>query len=124
MGKLLQKPEVIVVEQADVLDAVLQQRDPVDTETERPAGIAFGVVADRLEDGGVHHAAPAQLQPGAVGTADVELGRRFGEREVGRTQAGCEITAEVGPGEGLERARQVTEGVGPASYTQLTLPTK
>ena len=55
----------------------------------------------------VDHAAAAELQPRAVGTLDVELGRRLGEREVRRPQARREVAAEVGLGERLDGAGQV-----------------
>ena len=59
---------------------------------------------------GVDHPAPAQLEEGAVGPDDVVLGRRLGEGEVGRAEAGREVAAEVGLGERVEGAGQVGEG--------------
>ena len=70
---------------------------------------------------GVHHAAPAELQPGAVGSLDVELGRRLGEREVRRPQARRVARPEVGLGEGLDGAGQVGEGDAPVDDQPLDL---
>src|SRR5439155_6700183 len=47
--KLLQKPEIVLVEQPDVLDLVPQDRDTLDADAPREAGVFLGVVAHRLE---------------------------------------------------------------------------
>ncbi len=70
---------------------------------------------------GVHHAAAAQLQPRAVGALEVELGRRLGEREVGRAQAHVPPRAEVGLGEHVDGAGQVGEGDAPVDHQALEL---
>ena len=64
---------------------------------------------------------PAQLDPAGVRAraaalaeaeraGDLELGRRLGEGEVRRAQARLHALAEVGLGEGLDRAGEVAEG--------------
>ena len=58
----------------------------------------------------VHHAAAAELQPGAVGALQVVLGRRLREREVRGPQPRRVARAEVGLRERLDRAGQVGEG--------------
>src|SRR5882762_9960909 len=49
--ELLQKTEVVFVEQTDVLDAVLQQRHALDPDAKRKARVTLGVIAHRLENG-------------------------------------------------------------------------
>src|SRR5689334_10972133 len=61
--ELLQEPEVVFVKEADILDLVLENRNPFDADPPREAGVALGVVADRLENSRVHHAAAANLDP-------------------------------------------------------------
>jgi hypothetical protein len=74
-GKLLQKSEVVLVEHPDVLDAVLEHRDALHAEAEREATDLLRVVADRLEDGRMHHAAAEDLEP-AGALADAAAGAR------------------------------------------------
>src|SRR6185437_15930260 len=61
--KLLQEPQVVLVEEADILDAPLEEREPLDADAKREAGVAFGVVADGFEHGGMDHAAAEDLDP-------------------------------------------------------------
>src|SRR6266581_786489 len=70
-GELGQEPQIVLVEQADVVDSVLQHGDPLDPEPEGEAGVPLGVVADILEHRRMHHAAAADLDPSAAlaGTA-------------------------------------------------------
>ena len=91
-------------------DAVLGHGEAVDAEAEGEALPLLGVDAAVGEHVGVHHPAAAQLEEGAVGEDDVELGGRLGEREVRGPQAGGEVAAEVGLGEGLDGAGEVGEG--------------
>ncbi len=80
-----------------------------------------GVDADRGEDGGVDHAAAAELDPpglraGPASRAvadragDVELGRGLGEGEVARPPSRVNVGPEVRGGEDLDGAGQVGEG--------------
>ena len=64
--ELLEEAQVVLVEQADVVDAVLQHRDALDAEAEREAGDLLGVVADGFEHRRVHHAAAEDLEPAGV----------------------------------------------------------
>ena len=59
--KLPQKSHVVLDEQADVADAVLAHRDPLDAEAEGPAAKLLGVDADGFEDIGMNHAAAGGL---------------------------------------------------------------
>src|SRR5687768_13480704 len=87
-GELLEEPEIVLVEQADVVDAVFQHRDAFDAGAEGESRIAFGVVADGLEQRGVNHSAAEDLQPArvladrtafaaAALAADIDLGARL-----------------------------------------------
>ena len=79
---------------------------------------------DGREHVGVDHAAAAELDPpgpaarpaagpGADRTGHLELGRRLGERKVGRPQPGVHARAEIGVRERLDGAGQVAEGDAP-----------
>src|SRR5262245_52208873 len=96
--RLSEEAEVVLVEQADVVDAVLEHGDALDPQPEGEAAHHAGVVADLLEDRRVHHPGAAQLDPAAPLAAraagaraedagDVVLGARLDEREERRTQA-------------------------------------
>src|SRR3989442_1324030 len=120
-GKLGQEAQVVLVEQADVVDAMLQHGDPLDPEPEREAGVTLRVVADLLEHRRVDHARAAHLDearslapaaPGAVAenAGDVVLGARLDEREVGRAQSQLQVPPENPGAEVFERPLQVSEG--------------
>src|SRR2546426_475683 len=105
-GELGQEAQIVLVEQADVVDSVFQHGDALDPEPEREPGVALGVVADLLEHRGVHHPRAAHLDEAralaaaaAVAAAedagDVVLGARLDEREVGRAQRSEEHTSEL-----------------------------
>src|SRR6476619_5285967 len=87
--KLFEKSEIVLVEQPDVFHSIPQNRDALEAEDPREAGISLRVVADRLEHRRMHHAAAAQLDPsgplahraaGAVAlpAAQVDFGARLG----------------------------------------------
>src|SRR5205085_2516663 len=110
-AELLQEPDVVVEEHAQVGDAVLQHRDALDAHPERPALDLLGVVAvlaDVREHVRVDHAGAEDLDPagalaevaayGWVGSdqgagppaleaGHVDLDARLGEREEVRAQA-------------------------------------
>src|ERR1044072_8723348 len=103
--KLFQEPEVVLVEQPDVLDLVAQDGHPLDAHAPREAGVLLRVVADRFEHCRVHHASAENLDPagllahraaGAVArpAADVDLGARL--------RVGKEARAEAQPRPGAE----------------------
>src|SRR5712664_868492 len=90
--ELLQEPQIVFVEQPDVVDAVLQHGHALEPEAERETGNLLRVVADGLEDGRMHHAAAEDLEPprvlagpaaraGAALATDVDLGARLRVRE-------------------------------------------
>ena len=64
--ELLEEAQVVLVEQPDVVDAVLQHRDALDAHAEREAGDLLRVVADRFEHGRMHHAAAEDLEPAGL----------------------------------------------------------
>ena len=68
-SELAQESQVVVEEEADVVDPVLQHGDAFDAQPEGEAGVGFRVVAHGLEDRGVDHAGAQDLQP-AGGLAD------------------------------------------------------
>ena len=85
----------------------------VDAEAEREAAPLLGVEAAGAQHVGMHHAAAAELEPFARRRLDVELGRRFGEREVARPQPGSEVGAEERLGERVDRAGEIGQRDAP-----------
>src|SRR5258705_3199524 len=96
--ELPEEPQVVLEEQPEIVDAVLQHRDPLDAHPERPAREFLGVIADILQDPRMHHPAaenlqppPLLAQPATVAVADeaqhVHLGGGLREREERRPEA-------------------------------------
>src|SRR5215470_19115897 len=96
--ELSQEAQVVLEEQPEVVDSVLEHRDPLDPHAERPAGDYLGIVADVAQDLRMHHARTQDLEPAALlaepaarAAADeaqhVDLGRRLREREERRPEA-------------------------------------
>ena len=98
--ELIQEPQVVFVEQADVGDAVFAHSEAFDAEAEGPAGVFFAVDADGVEDVGVNHAAAAHLDPaffaGFVGQKQIDLGAWFGEGEEAGAEPPFGVAAEEG----------------------------
>jgi len=94
---MLQPAGVGVEEGAQIRHAIFQHRQPVDADAEGEALIAVGIDAAVSEHVGVNHAAAQNLHPVlALAEADlaalapalnVDLHRRLGEGEEGRTEA-------------------------------------
>src|SRR3989475_12923980 len=86
-SKLFQNPQIIFVEEPEVVDAIADHGDAFDAEAEGPAGPDFGIVADVLEHLRMHHAAAGDLQPflahpARERTGEIDLEARFGVAEV------------------------------------------
>src|SRR4029077_3978398 len=118
--ELLQKSQIILVYQPDVLHLIAQNRNALDAEAPREARVLFRVVAYRFEDRRVHHAAAEDLDPaaalahraaGAVArpAADGDLGARLAVREGARAQADARALAEHGASPREQRALEIRE---------------
>src|SRR5437879_2516748 len=66
LGELPQEAQVVLEEQAEIVDPVLEHRDAVDAHAERPAGDVFRVIADVAQHARVHHARTEDLEPAAL----------------------------------------------------------
>src|SRR5262245_54861338 len=97
IGKLFQKPQIVLVKQSDVLHPVPQNRNALDADAPGKTRIPLGIVPDGLEDRRMHHAAAAQLDParflahraaGAVAlpAAQIDLRARLRVRKKARTE--------------------------------------
>ncbi len=117
-AKLTQEAQVVLEEQPQILDAVLQHRDPLDAHAERPARHFLGVVADVAQHVRVDHARAEDLQPSrllaqaaAVADAheaeDVDLRRRLRERKERRPEPDLRPRPEELAREELERALEI-----------------
>src|SRR5574344_1978855 len=119
-GQLRQKPDVVLIQPADVRNAVLDHRDALDAEAERVARNLLGVVADVLEHARIDHAgardfAPAGLLADVAAlaladmTGEVDLDRRLGEREEVRTETDGDAVAHHLLREIRENALEICE---------------
>src|SRR5437763_5453782 len=113
-SELLEEADVVAKQVAQVLDAVALLGEAVNAEAKGEPLPLLAIDAAVLQDVRVDHAAPAQFHVGAVGTKDVELGRRLGEREVRRAQSRCEVATEAGLAEGVDRACEAARPDAPA----------
>src|SRR5207249_2735378 len=68
-SELLQKPHVVLEEQAEVGDVVLEHYQPVQPGTEGEAGIVVGVDTAVAEHLRMDHPGPQDLQPAALAAA-------------------------------------------------------
>src|SRR5262245_65334028 len=64
--ELPEEPQVVVEEQAEVVDPVLQHRDALDAHPERPARVVLRIVADVLQHLRMHHAGAEDLEPAGL----------------------------------------------------------
>jgi hypothetical protein len=61
--KLLQKPDIIFKKQPDILNPVLQDRDPLNAHAKSKTSIFFAVDATVFQDPGIHHATTENFHP-------------------------------------------------------------
>src|SRR5215472_4003445 len=119
--ELLEKAQVVLVEQPDVVDLVLQNGDALDAHAEGPARHLFRIVADVAQHVGMHHAGAEDLEPAALlaeatpvaaalEARHVGLRGRLGEREEGRPEAQARAGPEHLTREQLERRLEVGHG--------------
>src|SRR5207247_7455644 len=113
LRKLLQKPDVPLKEQLQIIEAVLQHRNSIYAHSKRKAGnflLIVAVVLHELEDVRIHHAAPENFNPSGLlaraarrvfmaafaapaadEAGDEHLRARLGEREERWTKAGFHV---------------------------------
>src|SRR5215470_11342273 len=120
LPKLLQEPDVIFVQQSDVIHFVHQSAQSIQTQSEREAGELFGIDRDGAQHVRVDHSRPAHLDPAgafadttapasALEAGVVDLRAWFDEREIGWAEACARFGAEEQTHELLDRAFQVAE---------------
>src|SRR5437870_5067109 len=103
-SELSQKAQVVLIEEANVGDAVLQHRHALDSHAERKARDRLGIVTDGAEHLGMDEAGSENFEPprrlahatriavrepsraATDHTADVHLRTRLGERKEARTE--------------------------------------
>src|SRR3954452_16148344 len=129
-GELLQEPQAVLEEHAQVRYAVTQEGDAFDAHPEREALHLLGVVAVALHEAEhvrVDHPGAEDLDPAgplaervaravlqvavaaAVEAGHVDLDARLGEREVARSHVHLALGAEDRPGELAQDADEVAE---------------
>src|SRR2546429_5407369 len=114
-SKLPQKPQIIFVEEPDVVDAIADHGDAFDAEAEGPAGPDFGIVADVLEHLRMHHAAAGDLQPflahpARERTGEINLKARLGVTEVVWAETNLHVAAEQFLEDEFHSTLQVADG--------------
>ena len=125
-------PDIVVDEKTQVVDAVTHHGDPVDSQAERESGVNVRIDAHRLEDRGVDHPRPTQLDPAAAlaGAAalsgadlagDVVLAAGFHEREVAGPQPHAHLLAVEPLPHGAQRSLEVGHGHAFADHERLEL---
>src|SRR5690606_19691916 len=75
LPELLEKTQVVLEEQTQVVHAVTQHREPLDSHAECVAAVLLGIDAHVTEDVRMHHAAAQDLEPAAGLGPDVDLRR-------------------------------------------------
>src|SRR5207244_11418606 len=95
--ELAEEAQVVLEEEADVVDAVLEHRDPLDAHAERPPRDRLGIVPHIAEHLRVDHPRAQDLQPARLAdaaaharaeeTEHIHLRRRLGERNARRAEA-------------------------------------
>ena len=117
---LIQNSEIRFEQKLDVVDAVLQHRDTVDTDTECQARIYITVDTAAFKYLLVYDTGTEDLDPAcsltelaaltmALEAADVDLDRRLCEREVRRAETGLRLLIEDLLYKFIEHALQVAE---------------
>src|SRR5258707_9934427 len=95
--ELLQEAQIVAPKIANILDVVLEHRDPFWPHAEREAAVNFRVIAAVAQHRGMDHATARDLKPACVlahrtafavaqDTLDVYFHARLGEREVRATK--------------------------------------
>src|SRR6516162_964256 len=114
-----QPAQIRIIEGAHVGDPVFEHRHALDPHPKRKALIFGRIDAAILQYPRVDHAAPEDLEPIAAGAdlelaaltraADIDLGRRLGEREIARAKADRQVVdREEGAEELDQTALQMT----------------
>src|SRR5687767_39585 len=114
-SKLIQEPDIILVKQTDIMDAIADHGDALDAETERPTAPHFGIVSDIFKNLRMHHSAAGNFQPvfahlfhERAGEVDFEAG--LGVAEIVRAEAEFDFVAEKFFENEFDRAFQVSNG--------------
>ena len=113
LTELSQEAQIVLVKEPNVVNAVAEHRQPLNSHPERIALPLLGVVADILENRGVNHAAAENLKPSrlfanwaalafAKNATDQNFGARFGEGEMVRSEANLNPFSEKALSESVE----------------------
>ncbi len=114
-GKLPEESQVVLVEVADVIDAVEHHGEALEAHAEGVAGPGRGIIANGLIHGWVDHAAAADFNPllvhlGQVPGGEVDLETGFGVAEVVRTEPRLGVGAEERGKDVVKQRLEVADG--------------
>ena len=118
---MLQESHIVLKQQSDIVDTVLQHRDPLNTDTECDAGVDVRVNSAVLQNLGMDHAAAEHFNPAgmlaqaaalsaAFKAADVHFNARFREGEIAGTEPCTHVRVKDLLHKLIQHALQVTQG--------------
>ena len=130
--KLSKEPEVVVIEEADVIDSVSQHRKPLKTATKCPPGIHGWIDPHIGKHLGMHHARAAEFDPaGALAhpattaiadmTGHIHLSARFDKRKVPASKPDFAVWAEQCAGNRRQCSAQIGHSHIPVNAEALHL---
>ena len=100
LAELRQEAQIVVEEEAQVVDPVAQHGQALGAHAKGEALVLLWIDAGHAQDVGVDHSAAQHLEPArgrfaiATRAANIHLGRRLGEGEVGGTEADFQLFLE------------------------------
>src|SRR5262249_28556112 len=124
--KLLQKPHIVLKEHLNIINPVLQHRQPVDPDAERKSAHAFRIVSDKSVHRRIDHPRPKKFNPSrafafparparrcpaaaAEHARHIELHRRFRKRKIARPEPRLYARPEKLLHEIFDRAGEIAE---------------
>jgi hypothetical protein len=72
--KLLQKVQIVIKKQPQIIHVVTQHSETVEADAEGETGVSLGIDIHVFQHVGMHHTAAADFQPFAVFAHDVDFG--------------------------------------------------
>ena len=118
--KLPQEPHIVLEIHPDIIDGILEHRDPLDAHPEGETRISLRVIPLHLEDPRVHHTRTEDLDPSGTfaypasntrteDAPDIHLCTRFGKRKVTRPEPDRSGSRKHPVAKNLEHTLEIAE---------------